>query len=399
MILTASLSARRALACLLAILVLVAASAQEVPSGLRFTHQASDAPLVDVVIDGRSVARDVAFGEVTAYLVLPPGRHEVAIYPHRLPSRDNGGALSLGGAPPADAAGTDQGQEELDPATQDVPDESAEAEGEAEPTPAPDPAPRVIEPVVTFVTVESGRHYTAVLTGFYEPPADEGELGHLSIAVSPPETGLTITGPRGYAAELNGDQLLRGIQPGTYTVTASREGYQPSTYEAEVRPRRTTTVSIALQEGDSAAEPATEAIAAGESADTWATLQVQMFEDAFGGVPAAGRSHLRIVHASPTSPGVEVRAVPVAADGSEAEPIRMERVTYPGASAYVSVPAGTYTLRYGVEESDQALLQVGDIALASGAVYTFFLTSEPTGSRPRVVASIDATVSQVGFAP
>lgn len=392
-------SAWRAATCLFAISVLLAASAQEVPSGLRFTHQASDAPMVDIVIDGQSVARDVAFGDITSYHVLPPGRHEVAIYPHRLPSRDNGGALPLGGVPPAEGAGADQEQAGGDPAPEDDAEEAAGPDEGAEPAPAPAPAPRVIEPIVTFVTVEPGKHYTAVLTGFYEPPAEEGELGHLSISVSPANTQLDITGPRGYAAELTGDQLLRGIQPGAYTVTASLEGYQPSTYEAEVHPRRTTTVSISLQEGDAAAEPATEAVAPSGNSETWATLQVQVFEDAFGGVPAAGRSHLRIVHASPTSPTVDVQAVPVAADGAEAEPVQIARVGYPGASGYLSVPAGTYVLRYGVQGSDQALLEIPDIALASGAVYTFFLTSEPTGSRPRVVASIDATVAQAGFAP
>ena len=393
--------ARRALlSCLLLAALLGGRSVgQDAAAGIRFAHQSSDAPMVDILVNDRPIALDIGFGDVTGYFALPAGRHEITVVPHRLPSRNV--TIQAPEAEEAEVDGEQGDGAEGEPTveeTEDAPAEEPPAGAGGSPRQPARPAPRVLEPVISFVTVEPGKHYTAVLTGFYEPPAEAGELGHLSLAVSPPDTRIGVTGPRGFAAELTGDQLLREIQPGTYTVNAARDGYQPATYEAEVHPRRTTTVSIALQEGDSAAEPAAEALGESAADGTWATLQIQMFEDAFGGVPPAGRSHLRVVHASPTSPALLVTALPDDGDPDRAA-IELAAIGYPGASPYLSLPAGTYTLRYGVQGSDQALLEITDVMLSPGAVYTFFLASEPTGARPRVIPSIDALVVHEGHAP
>lgn len=344
---------------------IASAGAQEVQGGLRFAHLAADAPLVDVVIDGRAVFRDVAFGDVTGYAPADAGAHEITVVPHRLRRGDG------------DAGG-----------------------GEGTRMPA-----RVLEPVTTFVAIVAGGYHTAVLAGFYEPPAEGQELGHLSLSVTPEGTSFRVSGPRGYEADFTGDQLLTGVQPGTYTIMADREGFRSATYEAEVRPRQTTTVSIALQEGEDESDPVERMVEPGSASDTWASLQVQTFEDEFGGIPMAGEAKIRVVHASPTSPSLYLRAEPAAggesddagADGSEdaddgVEPIELETVAYPAAGAFAAVPAGWYALRFGVEGSDRFLVEIESIELRGGAVYTFFLASEPAGSRGRIVPTVDAAI-------
>ena len=256
----------------------------------------------------------------------------------------------------------------------------------------PEAPERRLERVTTFLTVASDRYHTAVLTGFYEPPAADRQLGQLSIDVTPEGTRFRIGGPRGYAEQFTGDQLLTELEPGTYTVRADREGYTAATYEAEVRPRRTTTVSIALQEGededDGAPEP--QMVSPTDGSDTWATLQVQTFEDLFGGVPAAGSVRIRVVHVSPTSPSLLVIAQPVGDEGSGA--VELGTLSYPAAGAFATIPAGRYTLRFQPSGSDRSLAELQDVELVAGAIYTFFLTSEPSGARPRVVPTVDAAV-------
>ena len=59
---------------LTALLFWSGALAQDAPlSGLRLAHLSPDAPLVDLVVDDELVLRDVAFSDVTGYLLLPAG--------------------------------------------------------------------------------------------------------------------------------------------------------------------------------------------------------------------------------------------------------------------------------------------------------------------------------------
>jgi len=50
-------------------------------ASLRFVQGSPDAPAVDVIIDGASVAQNVAYGTATEYLPLPSGDHQVQIVP------------------------------------------------------------------------------------------------------------------------------------------------------------------------------------------------------------------------------------------------------------------------------------------------------------------------------
>lgn len=53
----------------------------EEDASVRFVHGSPDAPAVDVIVDGAPVAKDVAFGTATDYLPFPSGKHQVQIVP------------------------------------------------------------------------------------------------------------------------------------------------------------------------------------------------------------------------------------------------------------------------------------------------------------------------------
>ena len=50
-------------------------------ASLRFIHASPDAPAVDVIIDGASVAQNIVYGTATDYFPLPSGDHQVQIVP------------------------------------------------------------------------------------------------------------------------------------------------------------------------------------------------------------------------------------------------------------------------------------------------------------------------------
>lgn len=388
-----------------------AVAAQDGSAAMRFTHLSVDAPLVDVLVNGRAVLTDVAFGDVTSYLILPAGRHEVTVFPHRLPERRRS----------SEAAGEAGGSSR--------PDDGSEADSDREASAQRSRLPaRSLEPIVSFVTLEGGAYYTAMLTGFYEPPAEEGELGHLSIAVRPDGASLRISGPRGYAAEFTGDQLLTGIQPGTYTVTAEHEGHLAATYEVEVQARNTSTVSITLQEGEEDEDAAAEIIQQERATSLWRSLELHAVRDAWGPIPRPGTARLRVIHAAPTALPLRVVATPVAtpavdgepqddgdaADDADADgerndadetpgsdatpqPTEIGTVGYPGATSYVTVAAGRYGISYFVGDTEQVALMLADVDLVAGAVYTFYLKSGPSGRRMQVLVTVDAIFGREVF--
>jgi LPXTG-motif cell wall-anchored protein len=93
------------------------------------------------------------------------------------------------------------------------------------------------------------------------------------------------------------------------------------------------------------------------------SLTAQVYEDDLRS-PAAGNAKVRIVHASPDAGPVDV--VPRGGD-----PL-VEGLTFPDATPYAEVPAGTYTLDVNPAGTDDTVLTVPDVALADGAVYSAF---------------------------
>jgi LPXTG-motif cell wall-anchored protein len=93
------------------------------------------------------------------------------------------------------------------------------------------------------------------------------------------------------------------------------------------------------------------------------SITAQVYEDDLRS-PAAGNAKVRVVHASPDAGPVDV--VPRGGD-----PL-VEGLTFPDATPYAEVPAGTYTLDVNPAGTDDTVLTVPDAALADGAVYSAF---------------------------
>ena len=101
--------------------------------------------------------------------------------------------------------------------------------------------------------------------------------------------------------------------------------------------------------------------------------------------PAAGKAHVRFVHASPDAPAVDIAV----ANGG---PVLFADVSFKGVGDYLPVDAGTYDLEARVAGTETVALSVPGVALENGAVYTIFamglLEGEPA---LKAVPSMDAS--------
>jgi LPXTG-motif cell wall-anchored protein len=100
--------------------------------------------------------------------------------------------------------------------------------------------------------------------------------------------------------------------------------------------------------------------------------------------PAAGKAHVRFVHASPDAPAVDIAV----ADGG---PVLFSNVPFKGVGDYLPVDAGTYDLEVRVAGTETVALEVPGVALADGTVYTIFAMGL-AGGEPALeaVPSVDA---------
>jgi hypothetical protein len=102
---------------------------------------------------------------------------------------------------------------------------------------------------------------------------------------------------------------------------------------------------------------------------------------------AATQTRLRIVNLSPTAGAVDVFLTPAGADLAAATPI-VTNLAYQGASAYVSVAAGTYVVRTvptGILAANRAAstnITVTGVALTGGTGRTLVLADNTTGGAP-----------------
>jgi hypothetical protein len=93
------------------------------------------------------------------------------------------------------------------------------------------------------------------------------------------------------------------------------------------------------------------------------SLTAQVYQDDLRS-PDSGNAKVRVVHASPDAGPVDV--IP---RGGQA---LVEGLTFPDASPYAEVPAGSYTLDVNAAGTKKTALTVPDAKLASGGVYSAF---------------------------
>jgi hypothetical protein len=100
-------------------------------------------------------------------------------------------------------------------------------------------------------------------------------------------------------------------------------------------------------------------------------------------MPAAGKAHVRFVHASPDAPAVDIAV----AGG----PVLFSNVPFKGVGDYLPVDAGTYDLEVRLAGTDTVALSVPGVALADQTVYTIFAMGLAGGEPAlQAVPSVDA---------
>jgi hypothetical protein len=100
--------------------------------------------------------------------------------------------------------------------------------------------------------------------------------------------------------------------------------------------------------------------------------------------PAAGKAHVRFVHASPDAPAVDIAV--------KGGPVLFGNVAFKEVGDYLPVDAGTYDLEVRLAGTETVALDVPGLALADGTVYTVFAMGL-AGGEPALAAvpSADST--------
>jgi hypothetical protein len=112
--------------------------------------------------------------------------------------------------------------------------------------------------------------------------------------------------------------------------------------------------------------------------------------------PAAGKAHVRFVHASPDAPAVDIAV--------KGGPVLFQNVAFKGVGNYLPVDAGTYDLEVRLAGTTTVALSVPGVKLEQGTVYTIFamglaggepaLTAVPSvDSAPHMLPTTGATTS------
>lgn len=100
--------------------------------------------------------------------------------------------------------------------------------------------------------------------------------------------------------------------------------------------------------------------------------------------PAAGKAHVRFVHASPDAPAVDVAV--------KGGPVLFGDVSFKEASSYLPVDAGAYDLEVRLAGTTTMALEAPGVALRSGTTYTIFAMGFAAGTPAlTAVAGADAT--------
>jgi LPXTG-motif cell wall-anchored protein len=91
-----------------------------------------------------------------------------------------------------------------------------------------------------------------------------------------------------------------------------------------------------------------------------ANIQGQIYNDNLA-APAAGKAHVRVIHASPDAPAVDVKV----AGG----PTLLSGLAFPNASDYLPVDAGSYNLQVTPAGASDVVIDLPNTSLQAGTIY------------------------------
>ena len=155
---------------------------------------------------------------------------------------------------------------------------------------------------------------------------------------------------------------------------------EPGTYGVQVTPSGATELIVIDANLDLATKTDYTVVAVGQLANIESLVLVDN-----NSAPAAGKAHVRFVHASPDAPAVDIAV----ANGG---PVLFSNVPFKGVGDYLPVDAGTYDLEARLAGTDTVALSVPGVTLNEGTVYTIFAMGL-AGSEPALTAvpNVDAS--------
>ncbi|MEY7851151.1 DUF4397 domain-containing protein [Natrarchaeobius sp. A-rgal3] len=216
-----------------------------------------------------------------------------------------------------------------------------------------------------LVVVSGVGHTTTASSDYDDQPTDTGfrtRVAHLS--PDAPDVDIYVEGERVRENIAYGTVTdYRDLAPGTYTIQVVPAGEDPAEAVLEET----------VEAGDVA--PTVDGLLAviGEVAAENQPLQALFLDDDNSPVDP-GTARVRVLHASPDAPAVDV----VVGETGDA---LFENVAF-GESGYVEVPEGEYTLEiYPAGDRETSVFEV-DVSLAGGTVYSAFAIGylEPEGA-------------------
>ena len=232
---------------------------------------------------------------------------------------------------------------------------------------------------------------------------------------------------------VNGNRALQAVEAGTvssysslpsgeHQVDVYEEGQGPSEGETggDVEAQPLTSSSVTLEAGQYYTVLATGAQGGsqtgGSSDEQQTNIQLQVLTDDLSSLPPAGSALVRVVHAAPSAPSVNVTAQQQAqggatggstggstgggeTGGSQAVQSGMDLasgLSFGSAGDYAEAPEGTYQVQVQSADGGDVVLNLSGVQLASGVIYTFFASAPTEDSETplAVVTSVDALVAQ-----
>jgi Domain of unknown function (DUF4397) len=106
--------------------------------------------------------------------------------------------------------------------------------------------------------------------------------------------------------------------------------------------------------------------------------------------PAAGKAHVRVVHASPDAPAVDVKV--------QGGPTLISNLAFPNASQYLPVDAGTYNLAVTPAGSATVALDLSGTPLQAGKIYDIFAVGLLNG-QPKLRVEVTTPPPMTGAMP
>ena len=273
------------------------------------------------------------------------------------------------------------------------------------------------------ITLEPGQYYTVIAT-----QTQEALEGRINIGAQPGQAEINVTGPNGYAESFVGSRQLEALTPGNYIIAGTLVGYQSAQQQVQAQAGETLAADLVLEPltqeqiaetpggvtGGATGGAAGEA-QAGAFPESPALVQLLVFQDSLD-LPPAGQALVRVIHASPDAPAVNIIAeaqqegeMTGAMTGGEVETGAMD-VTFEPAGAVVTITGpdgftqeltgsqtveglvpGEYVIAATLEGFEPSETRV-EVAPGEVVPVDIILEATPQGSRPQGNALVNAFV-------